>query len=496
MIVHLSARDVTVRAAGPDDAPTRTIEGLAVPWGVDAEVASGQLVRFLAGSLPEDGPAPKFLRDHDATKPLGVVVERVAMDEGMYFAARVSATSAGDEALTLAADGVLDAVSVGVEPIEFTYDGDVLVISEGRWRELSLVPFGAFAEARVASVAAAESGTPTNPPQEGHPMSDTHEMVEAAAPAATPTAPIIIAADRARLTPAQWLSAAATGRNDVLAAAAEMGTSDTPGLLPEQLVGSVYDTLQARRPLVAALGTMGMPSQGEVFHRRRVTQHTAVDVQSAQFAELASQAMQVERVAVEKIALGGYVDLSEQEVDWSDPAAVALVLNDLGKVYAKRTEQLAAGTLVAGATEELPISSFVDGDEVLDALYTASATIHDAVDQQPSHLFVSTDRWADLGKMKQDNGDRLFPPVGPSNAGGTMTPTAYSNVLGLTVVVSNSLPTGTFIVGVPSGVELYEQNKGSIRVDQPATMSVRLAWRGYFASLVIDPTAFVAFVAD
>lgn len=498
MILTLAAADVTVRAAEPDGAPSRTIEGVAVPWNVDATVADGTRVRFLPGSLPEDGPAPKFLRDHDPSRPIGVVTERVTTDDGMMFAARVSATAGGDEALTLAVDGVLDAVSVGVEPTEYAYDGPTLVVSRGVWRELSLVPFPAFDGARVASVVAT-SPNPDPVPEDGEenpPMENTVPTVDAAAPV-VPTSPIIVTAGASRqLTPAAWLSFAATGRElpAIYAAAAENVVADVPGVMPEPLVGTVYDTLSGRRPFVSAVGARAMPAAGETFYRRKVTQHTTVTQQTAEFNELASQALEISRVQVDKKTFGGYVDLSEQMVDWSDPAAVSLVLDDLARVYAKATETYACSTLVSGATVTESVTSWADGDEVLDKLYDASDTIANAIDQLPTHLMVSPDRYAALGKMKDANGNRLFPAVGPSNAAGSVVPTEYRNVLGLTVIVSPQFAAETFVLGAPQGIELYESAKGSIRVDQPATLSTRLAFRGYFAGVVLDASAFVKFI--
>jgi hypothetical protein len=48
----------------------------------------------------------------------------------MMFTAKISATRLGDEALTLANDGVIDAVSVGVNPTKFRYDDDGTMIIE------------------------------------------------------------------------------------------------------------------------------------------------------------------------------------------------------------------------------------------------------------------------------------------------------------------------------------------------------------------------------
>lgn len=489
MKLNLLAQELTITASADDGTPKRTIEGIAVPWNVEATVSDGTRVRFLPGSLPEDGPAPKLIRDHDLSKPVGIVAERASADSGMLFSARVSATRDGDEALTLAADGVLDAVSVGVEPTDYSWDGDVLVVAAANWRELSLVPFGAFPEARVVSVAASEPEPKPTEPSEGEPEMSDNPIVEAAS---VPTAPLFVSAPR-KVSAAEYVSAAVTG-NAKLIEAANNGTADVPGILPEPLVGEVFDTLNDRRPFVSAVGTLAAPSV-EVWNRRRITQHTDVDVQAAQFDDLASQALEIEKIPVNNQLVGGFIDLSEQVIDWSDPSMVNLVLRDMTRVYAKRTETLACAALVAGVTADEEITDWTDGDEVLDALYDASATIDAAIDELPTALMLSPDRWASLGKMKNANGDRIFVQVGPSNAGGTMNPGSFEVAgLGLRAIVSNKFAAGTFIVGNPVGIELYEARKGLVRVDQPANASVRLAVRGYFASLVIEPGAFVKFV--
>jgi phage head maturation protease len=65
---------------------------------------------------------------HDSNQIVGKVVERVDTPQGMMFTAKISATRLGDEALTLALDGVIDAVSVGVTPTKFSYDEEGVMI--------------------------------------------------------------------------------------------------------------------------------------------------------------------------------------------------------------------------------------------------------------------------------------------------------------------------------------------------------------------------------
>ena len=105
MRINLVSPITLVGASAAEQTGRRTIDGVAVPYNVPANASTGP-VMFLPGSLPVDGPAPKLLRNHDPADPVGIVVERVSTDTEMLFSARLSATAAGDDALTLAADGV------------------------------------------------------------------------------------------------------------------------------------------------------------------------------------------------------------------------------------------------------------------------------------------------------------------------------------------------------------------------------------------------------
>jgi hypothetical protein len=78
------------------------------------------------------------------------------------------------------------------------------------------------------------------------------------------------------------------------------------------------------------------------------------------------------------------------------------------------------------------------------------------------------------------------------NAFGTMSPGSTDAVaFGLRVVVDRNFAADTVIVGDASGFECFETMKGAISLDQPSTLSRTLAFRGYFATLMIDATKFV-----
>ena len=195
-MIHLTTDQVTVRAEAGEPTGERRIDAIAVPYNVWATVSGGEQVMFKPGSLPVDGKNPRVFMFHDSTKVVGSVVERVDTPEAMLASMKISATALGDEALTLAADNVLD-VSVGVDIISAETDQEGrMVITSAIWRELSLVPIPAFSGATITDVAAQADTTDTTPEptedsSEETPVEATPAPAEAVEAAAViPTAPL------------------------------------------------------------------------------------------------------------------------------------------------------------------------------------------------------------------------------------------------------------------------------------------------------------------
>lgn len=505
MRINLVQPITLVGASEGDAAKRRTIDGVAVPYNVPANASTGP-VMFEAGSLPTDGPAPKLLRNHDPADPVGIVVERVSTDTEMLFSARISATSAGDEALVLAADGVYDGVSVGVDIIRHRFEGDVMVVEAGEWRELSLVTFPAFAEARILDVAAEAAEeivepSPEELEEDPEPITTETEEVSAMAnieAAISPTAPLQFggALTRPRVTAGEYISAMLTGRPLPHIQAADDLLADIPGLLPEPLLGDVWDTQYAQRPLIDAVGTRALPGGGDVFNRRYIDTHTSVAEQVNEMDNLSSTAMVVAKKLFTKKTFGGYVNVSSQAGDWSEPALVQALVNDMIRQYARATETYVCTQLngVVSVATDL-IADPTDGDDVIAGLYNGAGEMRSNTGVMPTHLIVTTSVWAKLGQSKTAGGDYIFPYLNPSNAAGQMGGAAVmtGNPLGLSLLISDDIDGGVtpgddqaFLLYGPA-LEVYEDRSrtGGIRVENPATASATIGLWGYIAADVI-----------
>jgi HK97 family phage prohead protease len=500
-IISFSGSQVTLDAAG--DTPSRTISGIAVPYNVTATVSDGTQVMFRPGALPVDGKAPKLFMYHDASQPVGLVTGRVDTDEGMLFTAKVSKTAAGDDALELAKDGVIDSVSVGVNPTEYDMDGDTMVVTAADWMELSLVPIPAFAGATITDVAASAATIPdavsstTNPKET--PVVEAEKSVEVEA--AIPTAPIPAQPKREFRMPSagEYLAAMHIGgdtfakinaayhdavkasRTTIEAAAGDVITTDTPGLLPVPVLGPLVQDINFVRPVVQAVGARAYPDGGaqKTFIRPTITTHTSAASQANELAAVSATTMVIASNSVSKTTVAGQVTLSVQDIDFTSPAAMNLILNDLMGEYMLATDNIAADNMLSAAN----------------ASGVWDLTAYDISNNRnwfPTHMFVSPDVWAQLGQVVDSSNRPLFPFVGAGltgqNALGNSQATSWNgNPLGLQLVVDSNFAAKTMIItrvgtGQGDAYEFYEQIKGLMSVEIPSTLGRTFSYHGYVST--------------
>jgi TfoX/Sxy family transcriptional regulator of competence genes len=525
-MLRLTPQELTLDAAAPGELPRRTLAGVALTYGETATVSDGQKVRFEAGSLPLEGKKPKMYLYHDSARPVGVVTARELVGNSVMFEAKISDTTEGNEALVLASDGVLDAVSVGVVPVDFAYEADgTMVVKAAVWEELSLVPYGAFKSAVVEKVAATIPQTDDvlgnneqeDPQEKDHEMEqpvETPAVIEAAA-----IAPVYAQPRSFKLpSPAEYIAAMVDGgsrwavmNERIKAAAPDITTSDTPGILPESIVGSPYDGLDPIRPFVSAIGVRAMPGAGSTFRRPKITVRPTVTEQpTGQLNPLDPSTVTVANFDITKKTFGTYVTMSEQDLDWSDPASLNIVLNQLAIAYGQATDNYAVDTMVSGVTQTETVTDLTDPEAVIGAIYGAAYQISNGSNYLPTHYFVSPVTWAKLGMLTTTTGAPVFPYVGApnligQNALGTSSATSWNgNPLGLVLVVDKNMAGGTttgtlsgvigHAAGPAAGFEFYEQQKGAISVDVPSILGRTISWRGYAAAFMADATKFVKLV--
>lgn len=282
-------------------------------------------------------------------------------------------------------------------------------------------------------------------------------------------------------------------RNRIQRALQNEVTGDVPGIVPTPIVGDVVNIIDASRPIVSFLRSYPMPQYGASFTRPKVVQHTLVGEQTTQKTELPSRKFTVDPLPVNKMTLGGAIDVAFQVIDWTQPSALNAISTDLADQYAIQTESVAAGLLVAAAGGQAAFAVAAPGGsaEWIAAIVEAAAAVYSSAKRMANAIFCSPDVWASLVGLVDTTGRPIMSAGSPYNSAGNVSLTSVAgSILGLALIVSPGLPAGTCIVAATTFAEVYEDRKGALRVVEPKLLGWEIAYYGYFAGLVTHAGAF------
>lgn len=345
------------------------------------------------------------------------------------------------------------------------------------------------------------------------------EINETAVEATIPTAPIYAQAKRkfALPTPGEYMAAmhiggttfenvAAAARDFMLskqtafeAAAGDVVTTDTPGLLPVPVLGPVFENLnQQIRPVIAAVGARAYPDNGnqKTFIRPTWTTHTSVATQSSELAAVSATTPVIASNVISKTTLAGQVTLSIQDVDFTSPGSMEIIITDLMGQYMQASDNLAADGIVAGGDQVAAGTWTVTADNpstLVSAMYAAAFEILTATNFLPDHMFVSPDVWRKLGAQLDGDKRPVFPYVGAAglmgvNGLGTANITVANtfNPFGLNLVADRNFANNTLIVARGAAIEYYESIRGLLTRDEPSTLGKVMSYHGYASLFVAD----------
>ncbi len=276
-------------------------------------------------------------------------------------------------------------------------------------------------------------------------------------------------------------------------AASHQTTADNPGLLPTPIVQPVVNFIDLARPIVTWLGPRQIPSNQ--WTRPKVTQHTSVAQQPVgEKNELVSQKMTITKTAVNANTYGGYVNVSRQDIDWSSPQIMDIVIGDLAANFGSVTEAALGAALVAGATTGTTIPTGAPTAAALTAaLWDAASKVYTATKGQGRlGFFVSPDMLALWGG--------LFAPVNPQTAQSAGFEAAnfgsglMGAISGIPVYMSAGLAAGSNIVLSSAAAEVYEDRIGALQVVEPSVLGVQVAYAGYFAWWLAEATGVIKII--
>lgn len=481
----------------------RTVTGVAVPWNVSGRVADGTVVRFLPGALDADG-RPVALRDHDRSRPVGRVVDAAAGPDGLIATTRIARTAAGDETLTLAADGVL-MFSVGVNPTAFHHDGDELVVEAADWQELSLLPIGAFADAVVTEV----NATAPNPGANMETVVNAAALEPDRPPVDPPPDPLPAAVEAARVVPihaaarrpasdltlaglAQLWAASSRGEIDtagvrarIAAALANVttdGATNVAAIVRPAYQSEIVGLVDQGRPLIDAIAGAPLPASGMAIEFPQWAVPPQVGLQVNEKDEVTSVVVTMTTGTAPVLTWAGANDVSLQAVQRSSPSFLEAYLRAAAIDFAKKTDAYVASTLLNVAGVVPPATDFVSNIAALVGAMNPATT-----PGGPLFVAVSQDVGVGLIGVNQADGPAFW---SGSVRFGSMPVSADAG--GLLIFVDPNLPIKTYLAGSRQGAT-WHQSPGApadIRVVDVSLLGLDIGVYGFGALTVEWPGAF------
>jgi HK97 family phage major capsid protein len=272
-------------------------------------------------------------------------------------------------------------------------------------------------------------------------------------------------------------------------AAAHQKTADNTGVIPIPQIGEVINFIDAARPIVSAIGPREMPSQN--WYRPLITQQPTVGVQGSAGAaadektELVSQKMLITKLTGTAVTYGGYVNVSRQDIDFSSPQIMDIIIEGLANAYALQTETATGTALDASAATNVGYGASPTAATLTTALWSAMGTIYAAVKGAPGQvvLAVAADRLAVFGP--------LFPPFNVQNGqsagllAGNFGSGEVGNVAGIQLIMSPGLASGKSFLFHTAAVDVFEQRVGSLQAVEPSVLGIQVAYAGYFTPVLI-----------
>ena len=324
-IPSLEWRESKIALASDD---SRTIDGLAVPYERETKLGTGYYETIAADAYQPDGGVGqiKLLWRHGEVIGVGTATSG---PDGVTIHARLSQTSAGDDAYQLVKDCAVDSLSIGFIPLEYeeTWDDDDNLHVRQKLidiKEVSLVPWPAYDEAKVTKVREQtqkkEGNKVDNDTLENELARLRNSVNELRTTVAAPHAAPAVE----RRCAAEIVKALVAGDSQTLEdvngiqARAWSGTTSTADPIatgPHWVADltRIYDQPDALKPLFAV---GDLPAEGmRVDHTYLKTNSVTVNKQSAEGDDLTLGKVELQSASTPVGTYGGYTSLSRQTIE-------------------------------------------------------------------------------------------------------------------------------------------------------------------------------------
>jgi hypothetical protein len=416
---------------------------------------------------------------------------------------KIAETTAGNDALVEAAEGLRDGFSVEVsfDEYETLKDGTVRIL-EGELTGVALTSEPAIRSARVESVAATEEEEISDstiepeetPTTEGDEVENT--VTDASAVETVEAAQSITATANKvggwKATPRIEITAAKYLENKVLAATGDESstpirfaadnTTDNAGLVPTRQLSEVINGLSTTiRPSIDAISRGTLPDAGMTFEIPKITvaPTVAVVAEDAAFSDT-DQNSAFLSVDVKKFA--GQQKFSVELLTRTSPLFYDELLRNMVAAMAKAQDAYANAQLVAGATADgTTITTYPTAAELLGVVARGSASVYAATaglaNPFARNILMNTSQWSNVMSLN-DGGRPIYTATNPMNAGGAVSPQSLrGNVAGLDLYVTANTAATTdtddsILIINPDAYTWYEGTSYQLRAESTADGSI------------------------
>lgn len=489
------------------DSDSRTITGRIVAFNEQANASTGKVV-FARGSIQ---PGDVFLNlEHDITRRIGKSIAMSVNDKEMTATFKIANTTAGNDALVEAMEGLRDGFSIelAVDDYEMQKDG-TMKVKNGQLVGVALVTEPAVRSARVSEVAASENSetqevSDTTNLNEGDKVDNTTEPVAPAVePVAAPEVAPVQASRPAYYTAPRspivskvsylehYLKATILHDEDSrqYVKAADNTTTTAPGMVPTPQSTQVINALaNADRGMIDALSRETLDSVGMTFELPKVT---AVPVVSnvPENSAVTESNLSATFLSVPVQSFKGRAISTVELIDRSRPEYLTALLANLEFAYAKVTDEFVVGT-IAGAGQQTGVNANT-ATGFLGFTSQAAGAVYGSSLGFARNIVVSPGQWTNIMGYN-DNGAPLYNAAQPSNAAGNVRGDSLRGVVspGLNLFVSRSIgnagpttSTGDFsmVVVNPDAWTWYESPRFNLRTNINSDGTIDILYYGYGA---------------
>jgi HK97 family phage prohead protease/HK97 family phage major capsid protein len=484
-----------------DNLEERTITGLAVPYGQDANIGGSYIERFAPGAIDSIEDV-KLFYGHET--PIGVVTVGRDTEAGYEITAKVSETSLGNDVLTLMRDGALNKFSVGFVPVSQEQDGSTITRTKVSLKEVSVVPFPAYAGASITEVREEEreivqpaEPTPT-PIKESESELETSnieldlrttqdEVAELRRVVESSVAPVAPAAPEYMnyRSFGEYVQGFAKGEPAAVELARAASTSADTYAAPGY-IGYINKLIQSNRPSWNVWSSSVLPATGMTVEYAAITSNSlAVGEQDPENEALSFGNLVIDNVSTGVKTYGGYTQVSKQAVLRGSVDYTGIVFDALAVAYANATNTAAKAAIAAldftgkvmdldGGTAASVIEGLIDGVKYIKANSGLNAEF----------ILCSADSYKYFMKIADSAGR---PIVNVNNDGSNTFATANNDltgtIWGLPVVVDPTLGTGLAYLANSKALMVMEANGSGTRLSSQdvSTLTDTLSLYGFAA---------------